>query len=137
MILARAALLPGKTLEGAKLGLEFAKALSDVGAYFASNPVAKAMLATMEKAGLKYVVHWVPMYFAQLAAEMAASDLYFVGQLPLYLNFRDVTILTKMPSIFEGVTERLAFEGLKDFALNTYFRSDVFVSSSTACCSSA
>ncbi len=134
LILARAALLPGKTLEGAKLGLDFAKALSDVGAYyFASNPAAKALLDTLEKAGLKYVVHeylhahWVPMYFAQLAAEMAASDLYFVGQMPLYLNFRDVSIPTKMTSIFEGVTERLAFEGLKDFALNTYFRSDVFV----------
>jgi SAM-dependent methyltransferase len=134
LILARAALSPGSTLEGAKLGLEFAKALNQAGAYyFSGNPAAKAMLETMEKAGLHYVVHeylhahWVPMYFAQLAAEMAASDLYFVGQLPLYLNFRDVSIPSTLTSLFGQITERLAFEGLKDFALNTYFRSDVFV----------
>ncbi len=134
LILARAALSPGNSLEGARLGLEFAKALNDAGAYyFSGNPAARAMLETMEKAGLQYVVHeylhahWVPMYFAQLASEMAASDLYFVGQLPLYLNFRDVAIPNALAPLFAQVKERLAFEGLKDFALNTYFRSDVFV----------
>ncbi len=134
LILARAALAPSNTLEGARLGMEFAKALDAAGAYyFSSNPAAKAMLATMEQAGLHYIVHeylhahWVPMYFAQLAAEMASNELYFVGQLPLYLNFRDVSIPTSMKSIFAQVTDRLAFEGLKDFALNTYFRTDVFI----------
>jgi hypothetical protein len=91
------------------------------------------MLASIEAGGPNYLAHeylnagWVPMYFAQVAAEMAANDLYFVGQLPPYLNFRDLAIPESMRSIFAELRERLAYEGLKDYALNTFFRQDVFI----------
>ncbi len=129
-----AALEPLRQLIVARGGLDLAKALRDAGAdYFERNPTAKDMLATIEKAGPKYLVHeylnadWVPMYFAQVAAEMAASELYFVGQLPPHLNFRDSAIPESMQAVFAGLGDRLAYEGLKDYALNTFFRADVFV----------
>jgi hypothetical protein len=87
----------------------------------------------MNKMELPYVVHeylhvhWVPMYFAQVAAEMSEHDLHFVGQLPAYLNYRDLAIPESLKPLFASVPDRLAFEGLKDYALNTYFRTDVFV----------
>ncbi len=134
LILARAAVATGNSLDRARAGLEFADALREAGAhYFESNPAATAMLETMKRHSLHYVVHehlhahWVPMYFAQVAAEMAAHDAYFVGQLPLHLNYRDLTIPASLEPIFRGVTDRSAFEGLKDFAVNTFFRCDVFV----------
>ena len=106
--------------------------------YFKSNPSASAMLETMDKLGLPYVVHeylhahWVPMYFAQIAAEMAAHDLYFVGQMPLYLNYRDLAIPAPLAEVFESVKDRITFESLKDFALNESFRRDVYVKGRTS-----
>jgi hypothetical protein len=129
-----AALEPLRQLIVSGRGLDLAKALRDAGAYyFEKNPSAKRMLASIEAGGPNYLAHeylnagWVPMYFAQVAAEMAANDLYFVGSLPPYLNFRDLAIPESMQSIFAGLGERLAYEGLKDYALNTFFRQDVFI----------
>jgi len=134
LIAGRAALVEGDSLARAKQGVDFAKWMSECGAeYFSSNPAAVAMLEKMTKLGLAYVAHeylhahWAPMYFAQVASEMATGGLYFVGQLPLYLNYRDLAIPEKLAPVFAGVGDRVAFESLKDFALNEYFRRDVFV----------
>lgn len=133
MILARGTETASST-ERARAGVELATALDKAGAYyFEANPGARKMLETMTSMGLGYVAHeylhahWVPMYFAQVASEMAERDLYFVGQLPAYLNYRDSAIPEKLQPIFATVGDWLAFEGLKDYAVNTYFRKDVFV----------
>ena len=123
------------SLERAREGLAFAQRLSDSGtAYFAANPTAKSMLALMQKAGLPYVVHeyfhahWHPMYFADLAREMTASGLGFLGQVPLHANLRELAIPPSLKKTAESVvTDRVALEGLKDFATNELFRSDVYV----------
>ena len=122
------------SLGRARHGLDFARRVADAGAeYFLQNPAARAMLETLEKLGLSYLVHeylhqhWQPMYFAQVAREMATADLHFVGVQPLFLNFRDLAVPASTWPLFEGVTDRHAFEGLKDFALNEYFRRDVYV----------
>lgn len=139
LIIARAESLPGDPVAGARVGLELAKALRAAGArYFERNPAAADVLTRIEHAGPTYVVHeymnahWVPMYFAQVAAEMASRDLFFVGQLPLFLNFRDLCIPASLQPFFAGVSDRLAYEGLKDYALNTFFRCDVFVKGAAA-----
>ena len=122
------------SLERARKGLAFAKQMNEAGAeYFADNPAARVMLDTMEKAGLSYIAHeylnahWAPMYFAQVAWEMSTSDLHFAGQLPLYLNYRDIAIPPSLGTLFGRVADRPTFESLKDFALNEFFRRDVYV----------
>ena len=134
LILAGAALASGNSADRARAGLELTRMLDESGAYyFEANPAARKMLATMKDMSMSYVVHeylhahWVPMYFAQVAGEMAERDLYFVGQLPAYLNYRDLAIPESLQPVFKSISDRVAFEGLKDFALNTYFRTDVFV----------
>jgi hypothetical protein len=129
----RAAAVAGSSLDRAREGVALAKSLQDAGAlYFAANPAAREMLAKMESIGLPYVVHeylnahWVPMYFANVAAEAAESDMYFVGQLPLHLNYRDLAIPASLAALFKGVTDRVTFESLKDYANNEFFRRDVF-----------
>lgn len=122
------------TLERARQGLSLAKRMASANAeYFQQNPPARAMLDTLEKLGLSYLVHeylhahWAPMYFAQVARELAAVDLHFAGVQPLFLNFRDLAVPASTLPLFEGVDDRGAFESLKDFALNEYFRRDVYV----------
>jgi SAM-dependent methyltransferase len=128
----------GTSLERAREGLRFAQSLCDAGAvYFESHPTAKSMLALMQKAGLAYVAHeyfnhhWHPMYFAEVAREMAESDLRFVGQIPLYLNFRDLAIPPRLKGLASAIgstknEDRIAFENLKDYSLNEFFRSEVY-----------
>jgi SAM-dependent methyltransferase len=129
-------MLPGgsTSVERAEKGMAFAKALRDAGAlYFASNPTATDMLAEMEKQGHAYIAHeylnahWVPMYFARIAWEMAQHDMQFVGGLPLYVNYRDLVLPGTTAKLFEGMRDRLEFESLKDFALNELFRMDVYI----------
>jgi SAM-dependent methyltransferase len=134
LIAGRAAITEGNSLARAKSGVDLARAMSDLGAgYFAKNPGAREMLAKMDRLGLAYVAHeylhahWVPMYFAQVASEMAAHDLYFVGQVPLYLNYKDLAIPAQLLPMFTGLDDRVAFESLKDFAINEYFRRDVYM----------
>ncbi len=122
------------TLERARRGFGAAKLLRDAGAeYFSKNPAAGAMLDTMSEMGLPYVVHeylqphWHPLYFADVAGEMAEQGLHFIGQLPLHQNYRDLSVPPAMIELFKGVTDRLAFESLKDFALDEFFRRDVFI----------
>jgi SAM-dependent methyltransferase len=134
LIAGRAALVEGDSLARAKEGVSFARRMSELGAeYFSANPATREMLEKMAKLGLAYVAHeylhahWCPMYFAQVASEMAAGGLHFVGQLPLYLNYRDLAVPERLAPVFAGVADRVTFESLKDFALNEYFRRDVFV----------
>jgi SAM-dependent methyltransferase len=124
----------GTSLERARRGLELARAMERAGAeYFTKNPAASEMLETMTKAGLPYVVHeylhehWVPMYFARIAWEMGASDLQFVGGLPVHSNFRDAAVSEAQERLLASVTDRVSFESLKDFATDEFFRRDVFV----------
>jgi SAM-dependent methyltransferase len=127
----------GDTLDRARRGVALARMLADVQAgYFTQNPITQTMLETLSKAGLPYVVHeyfqphWHAMYVSDLAREMAEGDLHFVGQLPLYLNYGDLSVPPAAMKLLAGVKDRLVFESLKDYALNEFFRRDVYVKGS-------
>jgi SAM-dependent methyltransferase len=137
LILDRGAAVGGKRIDRAREGYRFAKRLADAGAgYFASHPTAKSMLALMEEAGLPYVVHeymnahWEPMYFADMAGAMREGDLHFVGQMPLHLNVVDLAIPPALKDMAKTISDRVAFESFKDYAVNELFRSDVYVKGS-------
>jgi SAM-dependent methyltransferase len=122
------------SLDRAREGFQLLQRLLDANAgYFAGNPTARSMVALMQKAGLPYVVHeyfhahWQPMYFADVVRDVAAQGLVFVGQLPLHLNVRDLATPPSIKAIADGVSDRVAFESLKDFASNELFRCDVYV----------
>ena len=124
----------GTSVERARSGLEFAQSMERAGAeYFAKNPAASEMLETMAKAGLPYIVHeylhehWAPMYFARVAWEMAESELHFAGVLPIHSNFRDTALPEAHERLLAAVPDRVTFESLKDFAIDEFFRRDVYV----------
>jgi SAM-dependent methyltransferase len=129
----------GSSLDRARHGASVARLLCDAGAeYFESNSTAKEMLETMLRMGLPYAAHeyfgahWEPMYFADVATEMTARALGFIGQLPLYLNYRDLTIPPSAMELFRSVSDRASFESLKDYAVNEFFRGDLYVKDSAA-----
>jgi SAM-dependent methyltransferase len=126
----------GSLTERAQRALDAARALRDSGArYFADNPAAGEMLATMEKVGTAYVVHeyfhdhWVPMHFADLAAEMTAAGLRFCGELPVYRNVPRLALPGTTAALVEAAGDRLAAETLKDYATNVFFRGDLYIKS--------
>jgi SAM-dependent methyltransferase len=130
----------GTDLERARRAVGVARLLCEAGAgYFASNPAAVSMLETMVKVGMPYVVHeylqpdWHPRYFADVAREMASGDLHFIGQLPLHLNYRDLALAPAQIELFRDISDRIAFESLKDFALNEFFRRDVYIKGRAPC----
>lgn len=130
----------GGSLARARHGLRVARALSDAGAgYFAKNPETRSIMDTMDRMGDHYIAHeyfhehWVPMYFADVAREMADRGLYYVGQLPVPLNYRDLAVPASMGELFRQVTNRIDFETLKDYAVNEFFRRDVYIKGSAAC----
>ncbi len=127
----------GTTLDRARAGFGVVQKLALAGAkYVSSHSTAKQMLALMQQAGLSYVVHeyfhahWNPMYFADVAREMSAHGLDFVGQLPLALNVRELALPPALKEIAKTAPDRIAYETMKDFAVNEMFRSDVFVKTS-------
>jgi SAM-dependent methyltransferase len=133
-LLTDAAGTAGSSLDRARRAVDLARTLRDGGAqYFASNPAAGEMVATMDRVGPGYTVHeymqehWRPMYFADLAAEMAAAGLRFAGELPLYRNVPRLTIPAGLGAFFEAPRDRIEAEHLKDFATNNFFRADVYV----------
>ncbi|HEY6459033.1 MAG TPA: class I SAM-dependent methyltransferase, partial [Polyangiaceae bacterium] len=123
----------GSRIERAHHASMAAQLLRDCGAeYFTSNPAASEMLTTVLRMGPTYAAHeylgehWNPMYFADVAAEMSARGLAFVGQLPLAWNYRDLTIPQTAQELFREVNDRATFESLKDFAVNEFFRGDLY-----------
>ncbi|HTV22022.1 MAG TPA: methyltransferase regulatory domain-containing protein, partial [Polyangiaceae bacterium] len=119
--------------------LAAAKLLCEANAeYFVANPSAKEILTVMLEQGVPYAAHeffnphWHPMYFADVAAEAAPFDLRFVGQLPLHLNYGDLMIAPPLRDAFRPVTDRRAWEHLRAFATNEFFRRDVYVKGSVA-----
>jgi SAM-dependent methyltransferase len=128
----------GTLTERATRALAAARRLRDQGTkYFTDNPAASEMLDTMDRVGPAYVVHeyfhehWQPMHFADLAGEMATAGLSFCGELPLYRNLPRLTLPASTAELVQRGGEhgdgRLAFETLKDFATNVFFRGDLYI----------
>ena len=98
-----------------------------------ANPSAKEILALMVKMGVPYAAHeffnahWQPMYFGDVVEEAAEHDLRFVGQLPLHLNFRDLATAPPLKEASQSHADRRAWERMRAFATNEFFRRDVYV----------
>jgi SAM-dependent methyltransferase len=114
--------------------LAAARLLRDANAtYFVDNPSAKLILTTMLEMGVPYTAHeffnphWHPAYFADVAREVAEHDLRFVGQFPLHLNYRDLAQAPALAGAMASTTDRRAWEHVRAFASNEFFRRDIYV----------
>jgi hypothetical protein len=108
-------------LEGAQAG------------YFKANPGLKPRLEMLANGNVNYLVHeylhkdWEPLYFADVAKDLAQAKLDFVGSAELALAYPSLFFTPEKLELINGGGDAVFRETIKDYFLNTSFRKDVFV----------
>ena len=127
-----AAITPGDITEKAAKARELVMRLSECGAdYFVDKPDVSRRLAQIKQAGNGYLVHeylhreWQPMYFSDVAGELSAAKLDFVGSSMLIRALHE--FLPEQQTAIDAVADPALKETVKDFLLGTGFRCDLFV----------
>jgi SAM-dependent methyltransferase len=81
----------------------------------------------------RYLVHeylnagWEPLFYTDVARELAEAKLEFAGSAHLVENFVDLTLAPTQIELLNQVLAQDVREMLKDFCVNRRFRKDVFV----------
>jgi SAM-dependent methyltransferase len=115
-------------------GFDFVQQLRDADvAYFAQNPVVPKKIDGMKDKDKSYLAHeylngtWQPLFFTDVAEEMKAAKLDYVGSASLLENYESLAIPQKARSALNATTDPLFRELLKDYAINQQFRRDIFI----------
>jgi SAM-dependent methyltransferase len=122
-----------------KPSLEFLKQLRDLKAgYFAANPSASQFVDRIAGQPRSYVAHeyfnrnWTLFYASDVAQEMQAAKLTYVGSATLIENHRSVLMRQEAAALVAKQPTRERQELLKDFIINQRFRRDVFAKSTAS-----
>jgi SAM-dependent methyltransferase len=121
------------SMERARKGLQYLRYMAERNAgYFAHQPGAQALLLQLEGLDLRYIAHeyfnehWTPMYFGQVAGEMKAAGLAYVGSLPIETNYLEATVPEVFRELIQSTPSRTIAETHKDFVRDTRFRIDLY-----------
>jgi SAM-dependent methyltransferase len=113
---------------------DFIRQMADAKArYFDATPSLKCRLNALQEEDTRYLAHeymnrnWQPMYHADVAAEMAAAKLDYVGFAELPMVFPELYLSVEQRQILDAAPDTTMRETLRDYMLNTAFRKDVFV----------
>jgi hypothetical protein len=71
--------------------------------------------------------HWHPMYHADVAREMSAAKLTYVGSADLLSNFQQFTLTPSQRELIGGLDDRTLKETVRDMCCPVRFRQDVFI----------
>lgn len=100
--------------------------------YFSANPLGKSRLDSLALQDPRYLAHeyfnadWAPFYHADVARDLAAAKMSFVGSATIIDNFEQLILVPELHKIIAGFSDRAMAETIKDFAVNQVFRRDVF-----------
>lgn len=115
-------------------GFEFVQQLRDADvAYFAQNPSVLKRIDAMKDKDRTYLAHeylngtWQPLFFTDVADEMQAAKLEYVGSASLLENFEGLVLPQKAREVINQSSDPAFRELLKDYAINQQFRRDLFV----------
>jgi SAM-dependent methyltransferase len=104
-------------------------------AFFASNPGARNALREITNASDAYLLHefaprgWTPFYCTDVALDMARADLQFAASAKLFSNFPQWSLPAASRALIDATEDSGLRELLRDFAVQTPLRRDVFVRS--------
>ena len=133
IMLSYTSLTSGDSLDQAAKGLRYLKFLRDNKAsFFQANPNASRFLDDLLKRDPAYIVHeyfnqaWEPMYFPQVATEMARAGLKYCGSTEVERNYTDVVVPKNFLPLLESAEGDLVRETHKSLILNEMFRRDVY-----------
>lgn len=102
-------------------------------AYFTQNPAAKTRIEKLPDQNRNYLAHeylnghWHAMYHLDVANEMEAARLNYIGSATLAENIDALSIPADMVPIVQETRDRGWGETLRDYARNQVFRRDVFL----------
>jgi SAM-dependent methyltransferase len=123
---------PGSPVVKATEARAFVQRLAASGAdCFHDKPDVTRRLEQITRAGDRYLVHeylhreWHPMYFIDVARELAAAKLDFVGSSLLVLAMDELP--PAQQQVLASVQDAALKETVKDYLLGTGFRCDIFV----------
>lgn len=101
--------------------------------YFSQNPAVPKRIDGMKDKDQRYLAHeylngtWQPLFFTDVAREMAAAKLSYAGSASLVENFDSLALPAKAREVVTSAADPIFREFLKDFAINQQFRRDIFV----------
>jgi SAM-dependent methyltransferase len=102
-------------------------------AYFTNSPTLTHRLDTLKNGNAQYLVHeylhrhWQPLYHADVARDMSAAKLEFVGSADLPYAYPGLYLNAEKQELLNAIPDASLRETFKDYFLNTGFRKDVFV----------
>lgn len=117
-----------------KAATEFLTQMEQANAgYLVQNPSIKARIDALKTSNQHYLVHeylhkhWQPLYHADVARDLAAAKLNFVGAAELQGAYPGIFLNDAQRQMIDKLPHGEQRETLKDYLLNTSFRKDVFV----------
>lgn len=113
--------------------LAFAKTLAEAEAgFFKMNRAADARLQSLSPLSRTYLAHeyfnrdWTPLYFEDVANELAEAKLGYVGSMNLIDAMDDLSLTPAQRDVLEREADPIRREAVRDFLVNQMFRSDLF-----------
>jgi SAM-dependent methyltransferase len=113
--------------------VEFAKTLRDQSAaYFTNNPGVGPRLDRIVQMSRNYLAHeyfnrdWNPQYFAEVARELAASKLSFVGSAHFGDHLDMLNLTEEAQKTLAAIDDAMFRETVRDYFVNQQFRRDIF-----------
>lgn len=134
LMLEYAARCPGRTGVQIEQLRNFIGRLDDMqAAYFCANPAVKYRLDSLMTDKASYLAHeymnqgWQPLYYADVARDLAAAKLDYVGSAELPMAFPRLYLTPEKQEMLAAMPDAAMRETVKDYLLNTPFRQDVFM----------
>jgi SAM-dependent methyltransferase len=101
--------------------------------YFKSTPGVQTCLDSLREDHPAYLAHeymhrgWEPLYFADVARDLAAAKLDYVGSTNLMMAFPHFYLTPARQALLDAAPDIAMRETISDYLLNTPLREDVFV----------
>ena len=134
LILEIAARASGGAEQRVETAIRFADRLGSVDAGFLKeNPYLKTVMETLATGDRRYLAHeylntgWQPLFFSDVAGDLAEAKLDYVGSTKIIENFLDLMLKPDQRSLVSTLDDRSLRELVKDFCTPRRLRRDVFV----------
>ena len=101
--------------------------------YFTQNPALAVRLDGFAKQSRSYLVHeylnqsWTPMYCTDVAAELAAAKLTYLGSAHLLDHLDAINFTAPQQELLRGIADAGLRELTRDVLVNQQFRRDIFI----------
>ena len=124
---------PGRSDTQIKGAADFIGKMREVKSGYLTSPLLEQRLEVLKTGKTNYLVHeymhkhWQPMYFADVARDLADAKLDFVASADLSASYPGLFVSAEKLALVDEQSDPVFRETVKDYLFNTSFRKDVFV----------